>query len=126
MPIEKLFTVVGTTKNAEGETKMRWANDLVLRINILIKAGCEEINLYETPRPMTKLEAANWLYDSRVLNVDQEEAVAFKIAEKEKVNKRAQAKATITENVNTNVKKNKSADPRVASFIETVQREAEA
>lgn len=120
---EKTFTVVGTAINANGELKMRWANDLVLRINILIKANCEEINLYETPKPMTKLEAAEWLKANIDLTPEQDEVVSLKVAEKAKMEKRAKAKALMTENVQTNAKENKPTDPRIAGFIDKVASE---
>lgn len=122
---EKKFTVVGTAINPKGELKMRWANDLVLRINILIKGGCEDINLHETPTPMTKLEAAEWLLKNTELTPEQEEVVALKVAEKAKIEKRAKAKATMTENVKTNAKENKETDPRVKEFIENATADME-
>ncbi len=117
---EKTFTVVGTAINASGDLKMRWANDLVLRINILIKAQCDEINLFETPKPMTKLEAAEWLLNESgvELTPEQDEVVSLKVAEKAKIEKRAKAKAVMTNNVKTSVAENKATDPRVADFID--------
>jgi len=125
MSTEKLFTVVGTAINPKGELKMRWANDLVQRINILIKAKCEDINLHETPTPMTKLQSAEWLLKNRELTPEQEEVVALKVDEKAKVDKRAKAKVTMTDNVNINVKENNKTDPRVSQFIEKTIKEAE-
>ena len=49
MATEKLFTVAGTaTQN--GNTKVRFANDLVARIKILNKNNCTDINLVELPK----------------------------------------------------------------------------
>ena len=117
---EKTFTVVGTAINAKGELKMRWANDLVLRINILIKAQCDDIFLYETPKPMTKLQAAEWLLNESgvELTPEQNEVISLKVAEKAKIEKRTKVKETIAENIKTNVKENKKTDPRVAEFID--------
>ena len=115
---EKTFTVVGTAINPNGELKMRWANDMVLRLNILIKGQCEEINLHETPKPMTKLVAAEWLLKNVELTDLQNEVVSLKVAEKAKLEKRAKAKEVMTKNVKTNVATNKLADPRVQEFIE--------
>jgi len=114
---EKTFTVVGTAINASGDLKMRWANDLVLRLNILIKGKCEDINLHETPKPMTKLESAEWLLANIELTTEQNEVVPLKIAEKAKIDKREKAKAVMTSNVKSNVAENKPVDPRVAEFI---------
>ena len=57
----KQFTVAGTATNPDGTTKARFANDLVARIKILNKAGCTNINLMELPKPMTKLEALEFM-----------------------------------------------------------------
>jgi len=118
MLTEKLFTVVGTAINTKGELKVRWANDLVQRINILIKGKCEDINLHETPEPMTKLDAVIWLKNNTGLTPFQLDVVDMKIYEKEKEKKRCKAKETITSNVRKNVESNKETDPRVAKFIE--------
>ena len=58
--MEKKFTVAGTASQ-HGITKVRFANDLVSRIKILVKNNCENINLVELPEPMTKLEALKYL-----------------------------------------------------------------
>jgi len=125
MSTEKTFTVVGTAINSNGDLKMRWANDLVSRINILIKAECDDIELYETPKPMTKLEAAEWLLANKDLSPTQDEVVSMKIYEKSKSVKRAKAKEVMTSNVKTNVKENKKVDPRIAEFIKATISEDE-
>ena len=91
MAAEKLFTVAGTAKNADGTVKARFANDLVSRIKILNKAGCTDINLIELPRAMTKLEALQHL-QSLGQTGDAGYAVANKLAEKTKVAKRGEVK----------------------------------
>jgi len=91
MAAEKLFTVAGTAKNADGTVKARFANDLVARIKILNKAGCTDINLVELPRAMTKLEALQYLQEQGVTG-DAGYAVANKLAEKTKIAKRDQVK----------------------------------
>jgi hypothetical protein len=87
------FTVVGTVRNPDGELKVRWANDLVSRIKILIKGGCTEIDLRELPHPMTKLESLRYL-ESLQLPGDAGYVVTAKLAEKMKEAKKAQLKAT--------------------------------
>jgi hypothetical protein len=91
MAAEKLFTVAGTAKNADGTVKARFANDLVARIKILNKAGCTDINLMELPKAMTKLEALQYLQEQGVTG-DAGYAVANKLAEKTKIAKRDQVK----------------------------------
>ena len=86
----KLFTVAGVaTQN--GNTKVRFANDLVARVKILAKNGCTNINLIELPKAMTKLEALQYLQSQGVTG-DAGYAVANKLAEKTKIAKRDQVK----------------------------------
>ena len=94
MSESKLFTVAGTATNADGTTKARFANDLVARIKILNKAGCTNINLQELPRPMTKLEALQFLTEQGITG-DAGYAVANKLVEKSKVAKRAEIKVAV-------------------------------
>ena len=93
---EKLFTVAGTAKNADGTVKARFANDLVARIKILNKAGCTDINLIELPRAMTKLEALQHLTEQGITEGDAGFAVANKLAEKAKVAKKGEVKVKAT------------------------------
>ena len=58
--MEKTFTVAGTATQ-HGITKVRFANDFVSRYKILLKNGCDPINLIGLPEPMTKLEALKYL-----------------------------------------------------------------
>jgi len=89
---EKLFTVAGTARNADGTVKARFANDLVARIKILNKAGCTEINLVELPQPMTKLAALQHLQTLGITEGDAGFVVANKVAEKSKVAKKGEVK----------------------------------
>ena len=103
---EKLFTVAGTAKNADGTVKTRFANDLVARIKILNKAGCTDINLIELPQPMTKLEALQYLTQQGITEGDAGFAVANKLAEKAKVAKKGEVKvraAKVTTKAKTRV-----------------------
>ena len=93
--MEKLFTVAGTATNLDGTTKARFANDLVARIKILNKAGCTGINLAELPKPMTKLEALQYLTEQGVTG-DAGYAVANKLAEKTKLAKKGEVKVKAT------------------------------
>lgn len=92
MSAEKLFTVAGTARNADGTVKARFANDLVARIKILNKAGCTDVNLVELPRAMTKLEALQFITEQGMATGDAGYAVANKLAEKTKIAKREQVK----------------------------------
>lgn len=125
MSKEKTFGVVGTAVNPNGTIKVRWANDLVSRLKILIKAGCSDIDLIELPKAMTKLKAAqHFLANRGELNPAQEEILTLKIAEKTRTRKRADVKATITKNIGTRVKSKKATNPKVAKFIKKETTEA--
>lgn len=89
MATDKLFTVAGTATH-NGVTKVRFANDLVARIKILTKAGATDINLVELPKPMTKLEALQYLQTLGITDGDAGYAVSNKLAEKTKVAKKAE------------------------------------
>jgi len=92
----KLFTIVGTTVDAKGNRKMRWANDLVSRIKNLAKAEHTEINLLELEVGLPKLEAAEYFLEHGNLNDDEKQVVEGKIAEKSKSAKTVAIKATLT------------------------------
>ena len=92
---EKLFTVAGTA-TFNGQTKVRFANDLVARIKILNKAGCTNINLVELPRAMSKLEALQHLTELGITDGDAGFAVASKLADKSKVAKRSEVTVKAT------------------------------
>ena len=54
------FTVAGvSTQN--GVTKVRFANDFVSRVKMLIKAGHTDIELIELAEPLTKADAVAYL-----------------------------------------------------------------
>lgn len=96
MSADKLFTVAGTAKNADGTVKARFANDLVARIKILNKSGCTDINLMELPQPMTKLQALQYLTEQGITEGDAGYAVANKLAEKSKLAKKGEVKVKAT------------------------------
>ena len=75
MSNEKTFTVVGSSTDSKGNLKIRWANDLVSRIKILIKDCHDDIDLIELPSAMTKLDAAKYLKQHRTLTPAQAEVV---------------------------------------------------
>ena len=92
--MDKLFTVAGTAAQ-NGNTKVRFANDLVARHKILNKNNCTEINLIELPKPMTKLEALQHL-QSLNLTGDAGYAVTAKLAEKTKIAKKGEVAVKAT------------------------------
>jgi hypothetical protein len=91
----KTFTVAGTATNPDGTTKARFANDLVARIKILNKAGCANINLMELPRPMTKLEALEFLQNAGSFTGDASYAIANRTADKLRSSKQREVSVTL-------------------------------
>jgi hypothetical protein len=94
MASEKLFTVAGTATNPDGTVKARFANDLVARHKILNKNRCTNINLIELPKPMTKLEALQYLQTQgeQFVAGDAGYAVSAKLSEKTKIAKKGEVK----------------------------------
>jgi len=105
MKQENLFTVAGTS-NRQGEVKVRFANDLVSRIKALHRAGHTDVNLVELPKPMTKLEALQYLQEQGITQGDAGYAVASKVAEKTKQAKKGEVKVKAT-GVKTTIKADK-------------------
>lgn len=103
MKQEKLYTVAGTT-TINGETKVRFANDLIARIKIFSKGG-GIVNLVELPTPMTKLEALQYLQANGFNEGDMGFAVATKMAEKTKLAKRGEVKVKASKTSSTSVEK---------------------
>lgn len=54
------FTVAGVSTH-DGKTKVRFANDFVSRVKILLKDGHTDVNLTSLPNPMTKPECVQYL-----------------------------------------------------------------
>jgi len=93
MADNKLYTVAGTAEQ-HGMTKVRFANDFVSRIKILDKNGCTNIQLFELPEPMTKLDALHWLKEQD-LSGDAGYAVDAKLAEKMREARKGEVKMGI-------------------------------
>ena len=103
MKQEKLYTVAGTT-TINGETKVRFANDLISRIKIFSKGG-GDVNLVELPSPMNKLEALQYLQANGFNEGDVGFMVATKLAEKTKLAKRGEVKVKAVKTSATSAEK---------------------
>jgi len=57
----KTYKVVGISTSPQGETKIRFAQDLVSRIKTLVMRKHTNILLRETPQPMSKEQAIQWM-----------------------------------------------------------------
>ena len=55
-----MFKVTGIS-TFNGKTKVRFANDLVSRVKILVKDGHQDINLVELATPLSKLDCIKYL-----------------------------------------------------------------
>lgn len=55
-----MFKVTGIS-TLNGKTKVRFANDLVSRVKILVKDGHSDINLVELKEPLSKLDCIAYL-----------------------------------------------------------------
>lgn len=55
-----MFKVTGIS-TLNGKTKVRFANDLVSRVKMLIKDGHDDINLVELESPLSKLDCIKYL-----------------------------------------------------------------
>jgi hypothetical protein len=79
---EQTYTVVGTAVSPKGVIKVRWTNDLITHYKRVHRKGCTDIDFHETPNPMTKLEALDWLIKNKELTEEQQEIIYIKKAEK--------------------------------------------
>ena len=57
----KTYKVVGISTSPQGETKIRFAQDLVTRIKTLVMRKHSNILLRETPAPMSKESCIQWM-----------------------------------------------------------------
>lgn len=56
MATDKLYSVVGTTVQPDGQMKIRWTNN-IFRIKILQREGHTDIQLVDLGKEMTKYDA---------------------------------------------------------------------
>lgn len=62
-----LFKVAGVS-TFDGKTKVRFANDLVSRVKMLVKAGHQDINLVELAEPLSKNDIVKYLKTTDLMN----------------------------------------------------------
>jgi hypothetical protein len=61
-----MFKVTGVSTQ-DGLTKVRFANDFVSRVKMLIKAGHTDIELMELPEAMSKADAVTYLKTTELM-----------------------------------------------------------
>ena len=105
------FIVAGTTRLPNGQTKVRFANDMT-RVKVLLKGGHEDIDLIELPTAMTKADIVAYLVKIDFANGDADKAAAINAeAAKRKVGEAVSTpKATKTSNVKVTAKT--TAEPK--------------
>ena len=90
--MDKTFTIAGTSA-LNGDTKVRFANDLVTRIKVLGRNGHKAINLVELPQAMTKEDAVRYLSTlDGFKSMDEQAAIAGFLAKVEPKAPKAKAK----------------------------------
>jgi hypothetical protein len=62
-----MFKVTGVSTQ-DGLTKVRFANDFVSRVKMLIKSGHTDIELLELPEAMSKADAVTYLKTTELMN----------------------------------------------------------
>jgi len=83
---DRKYTVAGTATGTDGVTKVRWTDNLVGRVKMMVKQGFTNINLLELPYPMTKAEGLEYL-KTQDFTGDALEAIDYRIDEiNEKLN----------------------------------------
>lgn len=58
---DRKYTVAGTATGTDGVTKVRWTDNMVGRVKMMVKQGFTNINMLELPYPMTKAEGLEYL-----------------------------------------------------------------
>lgn len=105
-----MFKVAGTSKLPNGETKVRFANDMT-RVKVLLKGGHTDIDLIELPNAMSKEDIVAYLIkmDFADGNLDKQAALQAEAA-KRKVGEAAPKAAPKAKNVKV-VAKTKTTKP---------------
>ena len=81
---KQTFKVAGMTTN-NGNTKVRFTDDMVRRIKQFAKGGASRIDLIELPSEMTKVEALKYLATQELFNNASDQAtIADAFADKMK------------------------------------------
>ena len=74
----RTYTVVGTSI-CNGKMKVRWATDM-MRIKVLQRTGHTDIEFFDLPKPMTKVEAVNFMLETHGAKMSPERVSAARAA----------------------------------------------
>jgi len=90
------FKVAGITTH-NGNTKVRFTDDMIRRVKQFSKGGATRIDLVELPSEMTKVEACKHLMSLEMFNSASDQAtLADCLADKEKVAGKGSVKVKVT------------------------------
>ena len=93
---KQTFKVAGITTH-NGNTKVRFTDDMIRRVKQFSKGGASRIDLVELPSEMTKVEATKHLMTLEMFNSPSDQAtLADCLADKEKVANKGTVKVKAT------------------------------
>lgn len=88
------FKVAGITTH-NGNSKVRFTDDMVRRVKQFTKGGATRCDFVELPSEMTKVEALKYLQTQEMFKSAEDQAlIADSLADKEKVKREVKVKAT--------------------------------
>ena len=110
---KQTFKVAGMTTN-NGNTKVRFTDDMVRRIKQFTKGGASRIDLVELPSEMTKIEALNYLATHADFQSPGDQAtIADSLADKTKEASKGTVKVKVAK---TKAKVKNKAKPSIANI----------
>lgn len=93
---EQLFKVAGITTH-NGNSKVRFTDDLIRRVKQFTKGGATRIDLMELPSAMTKLEALKFLQShADYQSPDDQALIGDAVADREKTSTKGEVKVKAT------------------------------
>lgn len=88
------FKVAGITTH-NGNSKVRFTDDMVRRVKQFSKGGATRIDLVDLPSEMTKVEALKYMQTlDQFKNANDQALISDSLADKEKVKREVKVKAT--------------------------------
>ena len=90
------FKVAGITTH-NGNSKVRFTDDLIRRVKQFTKGGASRIDLFELPNEMTKVEALKYLQThANFQSADDQALLADSLADREKTANKGEVKVKAT------------------------------
>ena len=113
---KQTFKVAGVTTH-NGNSKVRFTDDMVRRVKQFSKGGATRIDLVDLPSEMTKVEALKYIQALDMFKSAEDQAlIADALADREKVKSEVKVKATkatkpSVESIKARAKKTKEVTP---------------